>query len=46
MHKSKKQSTHLPLFILVGVVLFILSNFIEELRVSQGTTIAVYVIAI
>jgi branched-chain amino acid transport system permease protein len=46
VHKSKKQSTHLPLFILIGVVLFILSNFIEELRVSQGTTIAVYVIAI
>ena len=46
MNKSKKQSTHLPLFILIGVVLFILSNFIEELRVSQGTTIAVYVIAI
>ena len=46
MHKSKKQSTHLPLFILMGVVLFILSNFIEELRVLQGITIAVYVIAI
>ena len=46
MHKSKKQSTHIPLFILGGIVLFILSNYIEELRVLQGTTIAVYVIAI
>ena len=42
----KKQSTHLPLFVLGGVVLFILSNFIEELRVSQGTEIAYFVIAI
>ena len=46
MHKSKKQTTHIPLFILGGIVLFILSNYIEELRVLQGTTIAVYVIAI
>ena len=42
----KKQSTHLPLFVLGGVVLFIFSNFIEELRVSQGTEIAYFVIAI
>jgi len=46
VRKSRKQSTHVPLFILGGVILFILSNFIEELRVLQGTTIAVYVIAI
>ena len=46
MHKIKKQSTHLPLFVLGGVVLFICSNFIEELRVSQGTEIAYFVIAI
>lgn len=46
MHNNKKESTHLLLFILGGIVLFILSNVIEELRVSQGTTIAVYVIAI
>ena len=46
MHKIKKQSTHLPLFVLGGVVLFIFSNFIEELRVSQGTEIAYFVIAI
>ena len=46
MHKSKKQSTHLPLFILGGIVLVILSGFVDELRVYQGATIAVYVIAI
>ena len=42
----KKQSTHLPLFVLGGVVLFIFSNIMEELRVSQGTEIAYFVIAI
>ena len=46
MHKAKKESTHLPMFILGGVVLYFLSGMIDELRVYQGATIAVYVIAI
>mgnify|MGYP006144758277 CR=1 FL=1 len=46
MHKKKKDSTHLPLFILGGVVLYFLSGIVDELRVYQGATIAVYVIAI
>ena len=46
MHKNKKQTTHIPLFILGGVVLYILSGMVDELRVYQGATIAVYVIAI
>ena len=46
MHKAKKESTHLPLFILGGVVLYFLSGLVDELRVYQGATIAVYVIAI
>ena len=46
MHKSKKESTHIPLFILGGVVLYFLSGFVDELRVYQGASIAVYVIAI
>ena len=46
MHKSKKESTHLPLFILGGVVLYFLSGMVDELRVYQGASIAVYVIAI
>ena len=46
MHKSKKESTHLPLFILGGVVLYFLSGIVDELRVYQGASIAVYVIAI
>ena len=46
MHKSKKESTHLPLFILGGVVLYFLSGLVDELRVYQGASIAVYVIAI
>ena len=46
MHKAKKESTHLPLFILGGVVLYFLSGMVDELRVYQGATIAVYVIAI
>jgi branched-chain amino acid transport system permease protein len=45
-HKKKKQSTHLPLFILGGVILYILSGMVDELRVYQGASIAVYVIAI
>jgi branched-chain amino acid transport system permease protein len=46
VHKSKKEGTHLPLFILGGVVLYFLSGMVDELRVYQGATIAVYVIAI
>ena len=46
MRKSKKESTHLPLFIAGGVVLYILSGIVDELRVYQGVSIAVYVVAI
>jgi len=46
VHKSKKQTTHIPLFILGGVVLYFLSGMVDELRVYQGASIAVYVIAI
>ncbi len=46
MHKAKKESTHLPLFILGGVVLYFLSGIVDELRVYQGVSIAVYVVAI
>ena len=45
-HKTKKESTHLVLFILGGVVLYFLSGWVDELRVYQGASIAVYVIAI
>ena len=45
-HKNKKESTHLFLFILGGVVLYFLSGWVDELRVYQGASIAVYVIAI
>jgi branched-chain amino acid transport system permease protein len=46
VHKAKKDTTHLPLFILGGVVLYFLSGVVDELRVYQGASIAVYVIAI
>ena len=46
MHKAKKDTTHLPLFIFGGVVLYFLSGVVDELRVYQGASIAVYVIAI
>jgi branched-chain amino acid transport system permease protein len=42
----KKQSRDILLFILGGVVLYFLSGMVDELRVYQGATIAVYVIAI
>ena len=45
-HKEKKESTHLFLFILGGVALYFLSGWVDELRVYQGASIAVYVIAI
>lgn len=43
---NKKESSHLGLFILGGVVLYFLSGWVDELRVYQGASIAVYVIAI
>jgi branched-chain amino acid transport system permease protein len=46
VYKKKKESTHLFLFILGGVVLYFLSGWVDELRVYQGASIAVYVIAI
>jgi branched-chain amino acid transport system permease protein len=46
VRKAKKESTHLPLFILGGVILYFLSGMVDELRVYQGASIAVYVIAI
>ena len=46
MRKNKKESTHLSLFILGGIVLYFLSGMVDELRVYQGASIAVYVIAI
>jgi branched-chain amino acid transport system permease protein len=46
VRKNKKESTHLFLFIAGGVVLYILSGMVDELRVYQGASIAVYVIAI
>jgi branched-chain amino acid transport system permease protein len=46
VRKSKKESTHIPLFILGGVVLYFLSGLVDELRVYQGVSIAVYVVAI
>lgn len=45
MHK-RKESSHLIPFILGGVVLYFLSSMVDELRVYQGATIAVYVIAV
>ena len=45
-HKKQKDTTHLSLFILGGVVLYFLSGMVDELRVYQGASIAVYVIAI
>ncbi len=45
MHK-RKESSHLIAFIIGGVVLFFLSGKVDELRVYQGATISVYVIAI
>jgi branched-chain amino acid transport system permease protein len=46
VHKGKKESTHLPLFILGGVILYFISGMVDELRVYQGVSIAVYVVAI
>ncbi|CAB4873347.1 MAG: branched-chain amino acid ABC transporter permease [Actinobacteria bacterium] len=45
MHRFQK-SNKLLLFIAFGFILFLLSNRVDELRVYQGASIAVYVIAI
>ena len=45
MHK-RKDSSHLIPFFIGGVLLFFLSGMVDELRVYQGASIAVYVIAI
>lgn len=45
MHKLKS-SNHFGLFVVFGFALFLLSNRVDELRVYQGASIAVFVIAI
>ena len=45
MHK-RQNSSHLIPFILGGVALYFLSGMVDELRVYQGASIAVYVVAI
>jgi branched-chain amino acid transport system permease protein len=45
VHK-RHNSSHLIPFILGGVVLYFLSGMVDELRVYQGASIAVYVVAI
>ena len=42
----KRQSRHIIPFILGGVVLYFVSGMVDELRVYQGASVAVYVIAI
>ena len=45
MHKFKS-SHHLAFFIIFGFILFLTGNRVDELRVYQGASIAVYVVAI
>lgn len=45
MHK-RQNSSHLIPFIIGGVILYFLSGMVDELRVYQGASIAVYVVAI
>lgn len=45
MHKVKS-SHHLGFFVVFGFILFLAGNRVDELRVYQGATIAVYVVAI
>lgn len=45
MHK-RQNSSHLIPFIVGGVVLYFISGMVDELRVYQGASIAVYVVAI
>jgi hypothetical protein len=42
VHKAKKESTHLPLFILGGVVLYFLSGMVDEISVRDEITIKLY----
>ena len=45
MHKLKR-TNHFGLFVIFGFFLFLLSNRVDELRVYQGASVAVFVIAI
>jgi len=45
VHKFKS-SHHLAFFIIFGFILFLAGNRVDELRVYQGASIAVYVVAI
>lgn len=45
VHKLKG-SSHLGLFVIFGFILFLAGNRVDELRVYQGASIAVFVIAI
>ena len=45
MHKFKG-SSHLGIFVIFGFILFLAGNRVDELRVYQGASIAVFVIAI
>ncbi|CAB4588077.1 MAG: branched-chain amino acid ABC transporter permease [Actinobacteria bacterium] len=45
MHKFKN-SNHIGLFVAFGFILFLAGNRVDELRVYQGASIAVFVIAI
>ncbi len=45
MHKLKT-ANHFSLFLIFGIVLFLASNRVDELRVYQGASVAVFVIAI
>lgn len=45
MHKLKS-SRNLGFFVVFGFILFLVGNRVDELRVYQGATIAVYVVAI
>ena len=47
MHKFRKSNFgRLTFFVGIGVILFLLSNRVDELRVYQGATLAMYVVAI
>ena len=47
MHKLKStNTTRLIFFIVLGFVFFLLGNRVDELRVYQGATLAMYVVAI
>ncbi|MEI9908055.1 MAG: hypothetical protein WDO06_09440 [Actinomycetota bacterium] len=47
MHRIKSTNTsRLIFFIVIGFALFLASNRVDELRVYQGATLAMYVVAI